>query len=37
MGSQVPVAISSEAVRVFDADSGVAIEQGADTTASLVA
>ncbi len=37
MGSQVPVAISSEAVRIFDADSGAAIEQGPEPAASLVA
>ena len=37
MGSQIPVAISSEAVRIFDADSGVAIDQGPDPAASLVA
>ena len=29
--------ISSEAVRIFDADSGAAIDQGPDTAASLVA
>lgn len=37
VSSQVPVAISSEAVRIFDADSGVAIEQDVGTTASRVA
>jgi hypothetical protein len=37
MGSQVPVAISAEAVRIFDADSGAAIEQGPEPAASLVA
>jgi ABC-type sugar transport system ATPase subunit len=37
MGSQVPVAISSEAVRIFDADSGAAIEQGPESAASHVA
>jgi multiple sugar transport system ATP-binding protein len=37
VGSQVPVAISSEAVRIFDADSGEAIEQSAEATASRVA
>jgi len=36
-GSQIPVAISSEAVRIFDADSGEAIEQSADAAASRVA
>ncbi len=37
MGSQVPVAISGEAVRIFDADSGAAVEQGPDAGASHVA
>jgi multiple sugar transport system ATP-binding protein len=37
VGSQVPVAISSEAVRIFDAESGVAIDQGPEPAASLVA
>jgi multiple sugar transport system ATP-binding protein len=37
VGSQIPVAISSEAVRIFDADSGVAIDQGPDPAASRVA
>jgi len=37
MGSQVPVAISGEAVRIFDAESGVAIDQGPEPAASLVA
>jgi hypothetical protein len=37
VGSQVPVAISSEAVRIFDAESGVAIDQGSEPAASLVA
>jgi multiple sugar transport system ATP-binding protein len=36
-GSQVPVAIPGEAVRIFDADSGAAIEQGPEPAASLVA
>jgi len=37
VSSQAPVAISSEAVRIFDADSGAAIEQGPDSAASHVA
>ena len=37
MGSQVPVAIPGEAVRIFDADSGAAIELDTEAEASLVA
>jgi multiple sugar transport system ATP-binding protein len=37
MGSQVPVAIPGEAVRIFDADSGAAIELDTEAAASLVA
>jgi hypothetical protein len=37
MGSQVPVAIPGEAVRIFDADSGAAIDQDPEPAASLVA
>ena len=37
VGSQVPVAIPGEAVRIFDADSGAAIETSQETAASLVA
>lgn len=37
VGSQVPVAISGEAVRIFDADSGAAVEQGPDSGALHVA
>jgi len=37
VGSQLPLAISSEAVRIFDAESGVAIDQGSEPAASLVA
>ena len=35
MGSQVPVAIPGEAVRIFDADSGAAIEFESQATAPL--
>jgi multiple sugar transport system ATP-binding protein len=37
MGSQVRVAIPGEAVRIFDADSGAAIELDTEAEASLVA
>jgi multiple sugar transport system ATP-binding protein len=37
VGSQVPVAISGEAVRIFDAESGAAIDQGPEPATSLVA
>jgi multiple sugar transport system ATP-binding protein len=37
VGSQVPVAISGEAVRIFDADTGAAIENDAEAASSLVA
>ncbi len=37
VGSQMPVAIPGEAVRIFDVDSGAAIQAGLEPEASLVA
>jgi multiple sugar transport system ATP-binding protein len=37
VGSQIPVAIPGEAVRLFDVDSGAAIQPGVEPEASLVA
>ena len=37
VGSQMPVAIPGEAVRIFDVDSGAAIQAGPEPEASLVA
>jgi len=37
VGSQIPVAIPVEAVRVFDVESGAAIQRGLEPAASLVA